>query len=170
MKYSILLLFLTAFFLRPSLAQELGDDVDELKLATLSPTKVRLSWTPFEPTDGETLVTYSVFRGTSETFTPSLRNRIASGLKNTSYLATEPAANKDYYYYVKAVSTAKQPSATVHESECHALILMLRDQVRRFEPSSHAKTHRKGWLGCSGFRTERRSSMNASSKVRVPSR
>jgi hypothetical protein len=141
MRHSILLLLLTAFFLRPSLAQELGEDVDDLKLAAISPTKVRLSWAPLEPADRETSVSYSVFRGTTETFVPSTRNRIASGLTKNSYVTDDPSRN--YYYYVKVVTTAKQPSAMIHESECHALILMLGDQVERFDPSSHTNAEER---------------------------
>jgi hypothetical protein len=78
-------------------------------------------------------VSYSVFRGVGETFKPSAKNRIASGLTKTSYVAT---GDKDYYYAVKAVTTAKLSSAMARDSECHTLILMLNEQVTRFQPSS----------------------------------
>jgi hypothetical protein len=128
MKHSILLLLLTAAFLRPSLAQELGEEVDDLRLAALSPTKVRLSWTPFEAADRAASVTYSVFRGATESFAPSLRNRIATGLTTTSYVTTEPAGSKDYYYYVKAVVTPGDPMLP-QSSPCHTLIQQISQQI-----------------------------------------
>jgi len=128
MKHSILLLLLTAFFLPPSFAQELGEDVDDLKLATLSATKVRLSWTPFEPTDRAASVTYSVFRGATESFAPSLKNRIATGLTTASYVTTEPAASRDYYYYVKAV-VAPGDTMLPPSSPCHTLIQQISQQI-----------------------------------------
>jgi hypothetical protein len=128
MKHSILLLLLTAFFLRPSFAQELGEEVDDLSLAALSPTKVRLSWALFEPHDRDASVTYSVFRGTTEAFTPSLRNRIATGLTKTSYVTTEPTASRDYYYYVKAVVTPGD-AILPQSSACHTLIQQISRQI-----------------------------------------
>jgi hypothetical protein len=133
MKHAILLLLVIAFFLQPLMAQELGEDVDDLKLTTLSPTKVRLSWAPFEPTDPEMTVSYSVFRGTSENFTPSLRNRVASGLQKTAYVVTEPAAKKDYYYYVKAVAISTHdsmgsPSPTEFPTEDQISLLLTQSE------------------------------------------
>jgi tetratricopeptide (TPR) repeat protein len=46
----------------------------------------------------------------SEDFNASRANRIASGLTMTTYLAREPVAGKDYYYYVTATIT---PAACV---------------------------------------------------------
>jgi hypothetical protein len=84
------------------LGQDLGQDVDDLALESPSPTLSRLSWSGPHSVDCESVVTYSVFRGTKEDFTAALGNRIASGLTKTTYLAKEPIAGKDYYYYVKA--------------------------------------------------------------------
>jgi hypothetical protein len=108
MKHSILLLLLTALFLQPSFAQELGEDVDDLKLVELSPTTVRLSWKPIEIGNCERAV-YSVFRGNSEDFTPSLTNRIATRISKNAYVVTEPTS-KDYYYHVKALTMPTQCS------------------------------------------------------------
>jgi hypothetical protein len=86
-------------------AQSVGQDVDDLALTSLDATTTRLRWTAVESVECKQAVTYSVFRGTSEDFTPSSTNRIASGLTKATYLAKEPTAGKDYYYSVKAVIT-----------------------------------------------------------------
>jgi hypothetical protein len=111
MKHPILLVLLTAVFLRPAIAQELGEDVHGLEVYAISPTRVLLTWVPFEPPDHEASVTYSVFRGTAETFVPSLKSRIAKGITTTSYVTAEPKTSRDYYYYVKATiaSVSSQP-------------------------------------------------------------
>jgi len=72
---------------------------------SLDATTTRLRWTAVESVECKQAVTISVFRGTSEDFTPSSTNRIASGLTKATYLAKEPTAGKDYYYSVKAVIT-----------------------------------------------------------------
>jgi hypothetical protein len=95
----------------PCFGQELGEDVDNLILTEVSPTVSRLSWTGPKSVACETAVTYSVFRGTAEDFTPSSGNRIISGLTRMTYLAKEPVA-KDYYYYVRAV--VKPVSCDLH--------------------------------------------------------
>ncbi len=77
-------------------------DVDDLSLDSLSGTLTRLNWTGPRSIDCETVITYSVFRSTNEDFTPSVRNRIATGLSKTTYLAKEPVPGRDYYYSVKA--------------------------------------------------------------------
>ena len=61
-------------------AQSVGQDVDDLALTSLDATTTRLRWTAVESVECKQAVTYSVFRGTSEDFTPSSTNRIASGL------------------------------------------------------------------------------------------
>lgn len=111
MKHSVLLLLLPLCCLQSSLAQDLGEDVSELKLVELSRTTVRLNWEPVEIGDCEKAF-YSVFRGNSEDFTPSLANRIASRITKNSYVVTEPTskASKDYYYDVKALTRPTQCS------------------------------------------------------------
>jgi hypothetical protein len=99
----------------------------------------RLSWKAVTPPDNTT-ITYSVFRSASEDFSPSPSNRIAKGLKKTSYVATEPSAKKDYYYYVTAVTTMvsawPEPSQvdalppTVQNTRCHALIVSFDQEMR----------------------------------------
>ncbi len=87
---------------QPCLGQDIGQDVDNLTLESLSATLSRLNWTGPRSVDCEAVVTYSVYRGTSEDFTPSMRNRVATGISRTTYLAKEPLPAKDYFYYVKA--------------------------------------------------------------------
>lgn len=88
-----------------SFGQDFGEDVGGLTLTSLSSTVSRLAWEEVRSVECETSVTYSIFRGTSEDFTPSLSNRIANGLTKTTYLAKEPIAGKDYYYYVRFFTT-----------------------------------------------------------------
>lgn len=85
----------------PCLGQDLGEDVEGLTLTEVGPRSSLLTWDPVQTVPCETSAIYSVFRGANEDFTPSLSNRIASGLSKTSYNANEPVARKDYYYYVK---------------------------------------------------------------------
>jgi hypothetical protein len=110
MRTGAVLLVLTAIFLftARSSGQEMLGDVEGLSLTEVSPSSVRLSWTAIEPLKCEFDVTYSVYRDTKETFTPSRTNRIASGLTRPSYLAheppsPEPTASVDFYYHVRAV-------------------------------------------------------------------
>jgi hypothetical protein len=84
---------------------DLGQDVDDLVATGLTPTTSRLTWKPVSSVECETAVTYSVFRGTHEGFTPSLSNRVASGLTKTTYIAHEPKSSDDYYYAVSSVTT-----------------------------------------------------------------
>jgi hypothetical protein len=85
--------------------QESGPDVDNLTLETVSSTLTRLNWVGPPSIDCKILVTYSIFRGTSEDFQPSARTRIATGISKTTYLAKEPLPNGDYYYSVRADAT-----------------------------------------------------------------
>jgi hypothetical protein len=104
--YDLLLVAMVLLIVAPtSFGQDFGRDVNDLGLTSLSATVVRLTWKQVESVECQTSVTYSIFRGTSEDFTPSLNNRIASGLTKTTYLAKEPIARRDYYYYVKALET-----------------------------------------------------------------
>jgi hypothetical protein len=133
MKYSILLVLLTAVFFLPAMAQELGVDVQALEVYAMSPREVQLSWASFEPADRGASVTYSIFRGTTETFVPSLKNRIATGLMTTSYMAAEPKTSRDYYYYVKAV--VRSVSSQSQNAPCRALIAKLNGIAATFSPS-----------------------------------
>jgi len=107
----------------PSWAQDLGEDVDGVTAVALSATSTRLKWTAVEPIACEK-ATYSVFRGETEDFEPSLQNRIASGLAKTTYITTEPKPERDSYYYVKAV-TAEAPECVLHSGTIRAYPLDL---------------------------------------------
>ena len=95
-RYAMFLVVVLIAFLAPiCFGQDFDQDVNELKLENLSPTTVRLTWEAVEPADCGTVV-YSIFRGMTEDFTPSLANRIAHGLIKTNYLDKVPSAGKDY--------------------------------------------------------------------------
>jgi len=97
------------------LGQDLGDDVDDLTLESISNTVTRLEWTGPLSVDCEKVVTYSVYRGMTEDFTPSIRNRVVTGLTRTWYVATEPLSDKDSFYMVKAQATLV--SCALHTGE-----------------------------------------------------
>jgi fibronectin type 3 domain-containing protein len=71
-----------------------------LSAKPVSATEVNLSWTG---SSGAT--SYSVFRSTSISFTPSSSNQIASGVSTTPYADTGLAAKTTYYYYVEACNS-----------------------------------------------------------------
>jgi hypothetical protein len=96
---------LVAFALTLCFGQDFGRDVDDLEVTSVSATTVRLTWREVESVDCQTSVTYSIFRDMKEDFTPSVSNRLASGLTKTTYLAKEPLRGADYYYYVRAFVT-----------------------------------------------------------------
>ncbi len=104
-KINRLLVLLFVLICAPALFGQESRDVDDLTLESVSSTVTRLSWTPIEPVDCAMGVTYNVYRGNTEDFDPSARNRIASGLTKATYVAKEPVPSQDYYYYVKAVLT-----------------------------------------------------------------
>ncbi|HHQ47410.1 MAG TPA: hypothetical protein ENK19_00825, partial [Acidobacteria bacterium] len=60
---------------------------------------VDLSWYP-ATSQCTGSVTYAVYRGTGPSFTPSLSNRIASGLRDTSYRDRSGLATGTTYYYI----------------------------------------------------------------------
>jgi hypothetical protein len=101
-KFGLLLAAIALALIQACLGQDVGQDVDNLTLESVSATLSRLNWTGPRSADCVAVVTYSVFRGTSEDFTPSVRNRIATGLSRMTYLAKEPPPARDYYYFVKA--------------------------------------------------------------------
>jgi hypothetical protein len=94
------------------LGQQQADlqDVDNLKLIDVSATVVRLTWASAESAC-DVPITYSVYRGTTEDFVPSLNNRIANHLRRTTYLDKRVNPQKGYFYYVKVV----QPDCSVPE-------------------------------------------------------
>ncbi len=87
----------------------------------VSSSQINLSWTASTAPAGCT-ITYSVFRSTTNGFTPSSSNQIASGVSSTSFSDTGLAASTTYYYAVEAVDQAgssgesNQPQATTQSS------------------------------------------------------
>jgi beta-galactosidase len=71
-----------------------------LTATAASSSAINLSWTA-SPTSG---VTYSAFRSTTQSFTPSSSNQIASGISGLTYSDSGLAASTTYYYYVEAVN------------------------------------------------------------------
>jgi hypothetical protein len=71
-----------------------------LTATAASSSAINLSWTA-SPTSG---VTYSAFRSTTQSFTPSPSNQIASGISGLTYGDSGLAASTTYYYYVEAVN------------------------------------------------------------------
>ncbi len=101
-KFGLLLIAIALVLVHACLGQDIGEDVDNLTLESVSATLSRLNWAGPRSVDCVAVVTYSIYRGTSEDFTPSVRNRIATGISRTTYLAKEPPPARDYYYFVKA--------------------------------------------------------------------
>jgi hypothetical protein len=79
------------------------DDVDALQIKDLTQTTSRLTWKAVASVPCDFSITYSVFRGTTDTFEPGPQNMIASNLKGTSYI-THEKPNVETYYHVHAVS------------------------------------------------------------------
>ena len=108
----LLLATISLALVQASFGQELTPDVDGLTVESVSATLTRLSWTGPQSLDCESVITYSVFRDTNEDFSPSVRNRVATGLSRMTYLAKEPLPDGGYYYYVKA--DVKPAPCTLH--------------------------------------------------------
>jgi hypothetical protein len=101
--FGLLLAAVILTLVQGSLGQDFGEDVDNLTVEYVSDTVSRLTWTGPLSVDCESVVTYSVFRGKTDDFSPSVKNRIAIGLSRTIYLAREKRPlDKDIYYSVKA--------------------------------------------------------------------
>jgi hypothetical protein len=73
-----------------------------LQIKDLTQTSSRLTWKAVAAVPCDFSITYSVFRGTTDTFEPGPENMIASNLKGTSYI-THEKPNVDTYYHVHAV-------------------------------------------------------------------
>ncbi|WP_224247027.1 S8 family serine peptidase [Hyalangium gracile] len=72
-----------------------------------------LTWAAATPACGGTL-SYSVYRGTTAGFTPSVDNRVAAGITGTTYSDDLNLTNGTRYYYV--VRATEQGSATTEET------------------------------------------------------
>src|SRR5262249_32298819 len=83
-----------------------------LTATATSSSQINLSWTA-SPTGG---VTYTVFRSTTSTFTPSENNDIANGLTTTTFGDSGLTGSTTYYYYVQAVTAGGASSNSSNEA------------------------------------------------------
>jgi hypothetical protein len=81
-----------------------------------SSSAIGLSWTGVTPPVNCTISSYSLYGSTTNGFTPSSSNLIASGLTSTSYSNTGLTASTAYYYVVKAVDAAGTSTASTQAS------------------------------------------------------
>jgi hypothetical protein len=88
-------------------AQHDDEYAKDLTVQDLSPGIVRLTWKAIPSEACNCTVTYSVFRGPNDDFTPSLKTQIASGVKITHLDTHEPALSKSNgnYYQVQVIRT-----------------------------------------------------------------
>lgn len=82
-----------------------------LVVSQSSSTSLALDWTA-SPTPG---ASYTIYRGTTQAFTPSAGNVVGSGLPLTRYADIGLATNTVYYYYV-AATLSGQTSAVSNEA------------------------------------------------------
>jgi hypothetical protein len=76
-----------------------------LGATAISSSQINLSWTASTAGTGCS-ISYSVFRSTTNGFTPSSSNQIATGLTATSFSDTGLTASTTYYYLVEGVDSA----------------------------------------------------------------
>jgi len=81
-----------------------------------SSSTINLSWTADTAPANCTISGYNVYGSTTNGFTPSSSNEIASGVTATSYSNTGLAASTTYYYVVEAVDAAGTSSASAQAS------------------------------------------------------
>jgi len=84
-----------------------------LTATATSSSTINLSWTAVTPPANCTISSYNVYESTTNGFTPSSSNLIASGLTSTSYSSTGLTASTIYYYLVEALDSdgSSAPSA-----------------------------------------------------------
>jgi hypothetical protein len=89
--------------------------------SAVSSSQINLSWTAVTPPANCT-VTYTVFRSTTNNFTPGAANQVATGLTAASFQNIGLAANTTYFFRVQAVDAAggsafsAQVSATTQQT------------------------------------------------------
>jgi Malectin domain/F5/8 type C domain/Fibronectin type III domain len=83
-----------------------------LTATVVSSSAINLSWTA----SGTSGVTYTVFRSTTSTFTPSENNDIAAGLTGTTYADSGLLGSTTYFYVVQAVTAAGASSASSNQA------------------------------------------------------
>jgi len=82
-----------------------------LAATATSSSQINLSWTASTAGTGCS-ITYNVFRSTTNGFTPSSSNQIASSVSATTFSDTGLAASTTYYYLVEAVDSAGSSAAS----------------------------------------------------------
>jgi len=82
-----------------------------LTATAASSSQINLSWTASTAGSGCS-ITYNVYRSTTNGFTPSSSNQIASGVSATTYSDTGLAASTTYYYLVEGVDSAGSSAAS----------------------------------------------------------
>jgi fibronectin type 3 domain-containing protein len=86
-----------------------------------SSSAINLSWTAVTPPANCSISSYSVYGSTTNGFTPSSSNLIASGVTATTYTNTGLAASTTYYYKVEAVDAdGSSPASTQASAETQA--------------------------------------------------
>ncbi len=101
-----------------------------VKGTAASSSVINVSWTADTAPANCTISSYNVFRSTTNGFTPSSSNQIASGVTSTSYSDTGLTPATTYYYIVEAVdadgtspgsaqAAAKTSPASGSGSACH---------------------------------------------------
>lgn len=76
-----------------------------LMASAASSSAINLGWNADTPPSNCTISSYSVFRSTTDGFTPSSSNQIASGLTGTSFSSSGLSASTTYYYKVEALDS-----------------------------------------------------------------
>jgi hypothetical protein len=108
--YSVLLIAILAMTASSLCFAQPDNEIPEgLTVKDFSPGIVRLRWTATPSESCNCTVTYSVFRGPSEDFTPSLKTQIASGVKVTHF-DTHEATLSSNYYQVQVIRTTILPA------------------------------------------------------------
>jgi len=85
-----------------------------------SSSAINLAWTADTAPANCTISSYNVFRSTTNGFTPSSSNRIATGVTATSYADTGLTASTTYYYAIEAVDAAGTSSPSSEAAETTA--------------------------------------------------
>jgi hypothetical protein len=81
-----------------------------------SSSAIGLTWSAATPPANCSISSYSVYGSTTNGFTPSSSNLIASGLTGTTYSNTGLAASTTYYYVVEAVDSFGTSAASAQAS------------------------------------------------------
>jgi fibronectin type 3 domain-containing protein len=82
-------------------------------LAYLGPHSILLKWNAPVPRPGVTVTSYSIFRGTQP---GGPYDPLVSGVTSLSYTDTTVSNGKTYYYVVRAVDAAGNPSPYSEEA------------------------------------------------------